>query len=194
MKKWDDFIKEIFSKKYVANIVAFMAVAIIALIASNEFFGYDTASKNNTSKPAEEILVQREDNRRTEEEKVEQRLQKILEKIQGAGDVEVMITFEIGTEVIPAVNTVSSEDNTEEKDSSGGTRTITSRSVTENVVIADDSSGNKPIVLKEIKPQVKGVIVVAEGADDVQVKARLYEAVKTVLQIPGYKVQVYPKE
>lgn len=104
-----------------------------------------------------------------------------------------MITFEMGSEIVPALNTVESRDTTEEKDSNGGTRTLNSESITTNTVISSESGGNKPLVLKEIKPQVNGVIVVAEGAQDVEVKAKLYEAVKTVLQVPGHRVQVYPK-
>lgn len=48
-------------------------------------------------------------------------------------------------------------------------------------------------MLREIKPQVRGVIVVAEGAEDIEVKMRLYDAVKTVLQVSGDRVQVYAK-
>ena len=33
--------------------------------------------------------------------------------------------------------------------------------------------------------------MIAEGAGDLEVKERLYEAVKTVLGIPGNKVEVY---
>ena len=128
---------------------------------------------------------------KSEEEIIEGRLKEILQKIKGSGEVEVMVTFELGPEIIPASNTVESKDTTEEKDANGGVRTVISESITQNLVTTNSTSGNSPLVLKEIKPQVRGVIVVAEGAEDAEVKMQLYDAVKTVLQISGNKVQVY---
>ncbi|WP_051569065.1 stage III sporulation protein AG [Alkaliphilus transvaalensis] len=193
MEKWSEAIKKVISKKYVANILVLLAVAIIALIVSGDFFVKDASSNNNSNQPINGTLVHQVVENRTEEEVVEARLKRILEEIKGAGEVQVMITFEMGAEIVPAINTVESTDTTEEKDSNGGSRVVNSQSVTTNTVITNESGGNKPLVLKEIKPQVKGVIVVAEGADDIAVKASLYEAVKTVLQVPGHRVQVYPR-
>ncbi|HZK57758.1 MAG TPA: stage III sporulation protein AG, partial [Clostridia bacterium] len=130
---------------------------------------------------------------KTEEAVIEERLKQILGKISGAGEVEVMITFDMSSEIIPASNTVKTEDASEEKDASGGVRTVQSQNLTENIVISNDNTA-KPLVLKEIKPQIRGVIVVAEGANDIEVKMRLYDAVKTVLQVSGDRVQVYAKD
>ena len=58
------------------------------------------------------------------------------------------------------------------------------------VQVATGSQGSLT-VLKEIKPTIKGVIVIAKGADNLEVKEMLYEAVKTVLGISGNKVEVY---
>ncbi len=58
------------------------------------------------------------------------------------------------------------------------------------IQVVTNSEGGM-IVLKEIKPKVKGVIVVAQGAEDIEVKEMLYEAVKTVLGISGNRVEVY---
>lgn len=189
-----NILKELVSKKYIANFLVILAIAVMALIVSKDFFVKDSNSENIYNDPIEEVLVQQTHQQMTEEELVEFRLKNILKNIKGVGEVEVMVTFEMGTEIIPASNTTKSEDTTEERDSGGGTRIISSENVTETVVIANETNGHKPLVLKEIKPMVNGVIVVAEGAENVEVKAKLYDAVKTVLQIPGHKVQVYPKK
>lgn len=189
-----NLLKELVSKKYIANILVLLAIAIMALIVSGDFFSRDAKTKNISNDPLGDVLVQQTQQQMTEEELVEYRLKNILKNIQGVGEVEVMVTFEMSTEIIPASNTTKSMDTTEEKDSGGGTRVIASESVTETVVVANEANLHKPLVLKEIKPQVNGVIVVAEGAENVEVKARLYDAVKTVLQIPGHKVQVYSKK
>ncbi|ABW19159.1 stage III sporulation protein AG [Alkaliphilus oremlandii] len=188
------FLKELISKKYVANIMVVLAVAVIALIFSSEFLAKDSSYKNNIKETLGDTLVQEDTFLKTEEEIIEARLKEILEKIKGSGKVEVMVTFELGAEIVPALNTVESKDTTEEKDANGGVRTVTSQNITENIVTVGGTSGNNPMVLKEIKPQVRGVIVVAEGAEDPEVKMRLYDAVKTVLQVSANKVQVYSRD
>lgn len=188
------FLRELISKKYVANIMVVLAVAVIALIFSSEFLAKDSSYKNNIKETLGDTLVQEDAFFKTEEEIIEARLKEILEKIKGSGKVEVMVTFELGAEIVPALNTVESKDTTEEKDANGGVRTVTSQNITENIVTVGGSSGNNPMVLKEIKPQVRGVIVVAEGAEDPEVKMKLYDAVKTVLQVSGNKVQVYSRD
>ncbi|AOY78398.1 stage III sporulation protein AG [Clostridium formicaceticum] len=187
-------LKNLLSKKYIANLLVLMAIGVMALIVSSNFFMKDSRTKNIYSDPTEDVLVQQSSQPMMEEEVVEHRLKEILQSIRGVGEVEVMVTFEMGTEIIPASNTTKSTDTTEEKDSGGGTRVVASENITETVVVANEANGHKPLVLKEIKPQVNGVIVVAEGADSVEVKAKLYEAVKTVLQVPGHKVEVYSKK
>ncbi|KAB3537380.1 stage III sporulation protein AG [Alkaliphilus pronyensis] len=192
MEKWRDSFKKLLSKKYVANLIVLIAAAIMVLIISGDFSFKATPSKNINHNSLEDTLVEEVNSNKTEEDIVEARLKKILEAIRGAGNIEVMVTFEMGSEIIPAFNTTKSTDTTEERDSNGGTRVVISNNTTESIATTNHNSGNNPLVIKEIKPQIKGVIVVAEGADDLKVKSQLYEAVKTVLQIPGHRVEIYP--
>lgn len=45
-----------------------------------------------------------------------------------------------------------------------------------------------------MKPRVRGVLVVAKGADNIQVKAWITEAVQKVLDVPAYKISILPKK
>ena len=189
-----NFFKKLISKKYVANITVLLAIAVIALIFTNDFFLKDSSIKNSAKKINDDILIEQDHEFKTEEEIIEKRLKQILEKIKGSGEVEVMVMFEMGSEVVPASNIVETKDTTEERDANGGVRTVKSQNFTENVVISNDNNGNKLLVLKEIKPKVRGVIIVAEGADDIGVKMQLYDAVKTVLQVSGDRVEVYARD
>ena len=56
--------------------------------------------------------------------------------------------------------------------------------VTENGV-------SKPIVLMEVLPQIKGVIVVAGGADDINVKLNIYRAVQATISVSSDNIQVF---
>ena len=99
---------------------------------------------------------------------------------------EETTTIETTTET--TANTTT--ETTKEQDSSGGERTTTSS--TENKTMITSSS-NQPVVLKTSEAKIKGVIVVASGAKDQDVKQLLYDAVKTSLQISGHQVEIYEK-
>jgi len=60
---------------------------------------------------------------------MENKLTRILTKIEGAGDVDVMVTFESSEEIQPAYNSNQTTETTEEKDAQGGERTVTTSSV-----------------------------------------------------------------
>ncbi|MGE5679094.1 MAG: stage III sporulation protein AG [Pseudomonadota bacterium] len=125
---------------------------------------------------------------------LENELSSILGKIQGAGRVSVMITLESGKEIVPAKDESISDKVTNEKDTSGGTRITDEKTTDDEVVFAAAQGGNsKPLIIKEINPEVKGVIVVAEGAKDSKIKLKISQAVQTVLDIPAYRVTVYER-
>ncbi len=114
----------------------------------------------------------------------ETRLAQVLSQIDGAGQVQVMITYASGPEIVPAsvsqINT--SRQQTGEESSS---HTSSSRSEPAS------SSSNGTVVLKELSPQIKGVVVIAQGADNISVKMDLLQATVTVLQIEPEQVDVF---
>lgn len=56
-----------------------------------------------------------------------------------------------------------------------------------------NGDGEQPIVLKKLKPQVRGVLVVAKGAENLKVKAAMIEAIQRVLDVPMHRISVMPK-
>jgi stage III sporulation protein AG len=115
---------------------------------------------------------------------LERDLSSILSKIQDAGRVSVMITLKSGSEIIPAKDESISDKVTNEKDTSGGTRIINEKTTDDKVVFTAAQGGNsKPLIIKEINPEIQGVIVVAEGAKDSRVKLKISQAVQTVLDL-----------
>ena len=107
----------------------------------------------------------------------EVRLKEILSKIDGVGKVHVMITY---------YGTATSDIAFEKKQniSSWGDETTKTE---ENSVI---TSGNTPLVKGMVYPKAKGVVVIAEGADNIQVKKDIKEAVVAALEVAEYKVCV----
>ncbi len=127
----------------------------------------------------------------TGQQDVEARLQEVLSSIRGAGQVEVMITYETGPELVPAMSTDVNSNTSETTGGSGSTssqRTESSRPAT-----VSGSDGTQPIVLTEKQPEVRGVIVVAEGAADIMVMLDLQRAVQTVLNVPASCIEVFER-
>lgn len=176
-------------KKKIYSLISIGAVCIISLVLLSFLPGGD---KKIQDKDKEEAKVQNQKKVAQEDEKesIESRLKKILSQIDGAGDVDVMVTFESSEELQPAFNSNSTTEKTEEKDAQGGVRTITTSSDNKTMVTSNSSN---PVIIKTTEAKVKGVIVVASGANNPTVKETLYSAVQTSLQISGHQVEIYSK-
>jgi stage III sporulation protein AG len=181
------------NKKLFQNLLIVCLVAAIVVISADTFFSNNKPSRNSIEETDIQFNIQT-DSAVTYEEQLEKKLKGILEQISGVGEVSVMVTLNTGREVIPATNTIETSSETNERDGDGGTRTVTQNSVDRKIVLKNNVSvEDQPLIVKEVMPEVKGVIVVAQGAERVEVAARLTEAVQTVLGIPAFRVKVYPK-
>lgn len=194
-------IKNFFSKekwsKNITNLAMLLVIGIIILIASSTF---NSKNKGNSSlslikeNNQENMMVKQNSLIDAYTENVEEKLEKILSQIKGVGKVKVMVTLEDTVERIPAINTTNSSETTSEKDAQGGVREVIREDNTKQVVVNNSGSSKSLVVIKEVNPKIKGVIVVAQGAEDIYVKERLYLAVKTVLDIQGNRVEIYPSK
>ncbi|MCT4621555.1 MAG: stage III sporulation protein AG [Marinisporobacter sp.] len=177
-------------KKIVYNLLIVMIICTIALITWDSFYPLEITSNDLILKdnPKDEEIVFKSEYKDSSEEK----LKKILSNIKGVGEVDVMITYETSTEVVPALNVTKSSQVTEEKDAQGGVRTTTQDESDQNVIMSNQNE--QLVVIKEIKPQIRGVVIVATGASDIKIKTELIEAAQTLFQIPTHKVMVYEKK
>jgi stage III sporulation protein AG len=126
------------------------------------------------------------------EEVVKKELVDTLTEIDGVGRVSAMIYFEGGTVTIPAFNINNSDKETQEKDTTGGTRITKEHDTSQNIVMENQGGDSKPFMLKQNNPIIGGVVIVAEGAEDYLIRQRLQLAVKTVLNVPLSKISIMP--
>ena len=61
-------------------------------------------------------------------------------------------------------------------------------------MIIQNGEKEVPIVVETKKPAIRGVLVVAKGADNIQVKKWIVEAVTRSLDVPSHRVSVLPKK
>jgi len=170
------FLKKIKNIKNFEMIIAVILGAVILLI----YFGNFSSSESG-SKTMNEYMSSME-----YATFLEKKLGSTLSAISGAGKVEVMITLESGPELIIATSTDKKTTTTE---SSGNkTESIT---VVENPIIVTQNGSSKPLVLMEILPKVKGVIIVSQGANNVKVKLDLLNAIQALLSITPSNIQIF---
>jgi len=127
-----------------------------------------------------------------EEEQLSKRLCEVLERVEGAGKVEVSVRLSSSTRSEYAYNTTTGKKTIQECDQSGGTRVTTEGTGSEQLVVNRRGSGEEPVVQQETAPKVAGVLVVAEGAAQPRVKAKLFEAARVSLGVEPQKITVLP--
>ncbi len=116
----------------------------------------------------------------------ETRLEEALSKIRGAGAVEVMLTYENGKELIPAYET-DTQSNTQSGE-------IVSSNASTRPVTVTKGGQEEAIIVKEVEPRIRGVIVIAEGAEDIQVRMDLARAASKALGVEAERVEVFTME
>ena len=182
-------LKEI-SKKYFGQIMNTKGLFIILLIGiALLILSSSLGSKKGTEKSGaaqKETLTQE-----TYQKELEGKLAKTLSGIRGAGSVSVMITFEDSGQSVYAV-----DEKTESKtvDASLSENKTLNKTADGKVVLKNDAGGGQsPVVIRNTMPKVSGVLVVAGGADDANVKNDIVSAVKAVLDVKPHRVQVLAK-
>ncbi|RAL26568.1 stage III sporulation protein AG [Thermoflavimicrobium daqui] len=127
------------------------------------------------------------------EKKYESQLADVLSKIVGVDDVSVMVNLDSTEEEVVHVETREASQVTNEADPKGGNRTIQQTNNEKKTATYRADDGEQPVVIKRLKPKVRGVLVVARGIENLQVKAAVIEAIQRTLDLPMHRISVLPK-
>lgn len=121
---------------------------------------------------------------------LEQRLEQLLSNVEGAGMVQVMITVQASKEKIVLKDLDYRQETTTEQDGAGGVRTIIQTEQQEESISKQTSGEEVPYVIKELEPEVDGVVVIAEGSKKGTVDLDIVEAVQALFDLPAHKIKV----
>ncbi len=156
------------------TVLIIVAVLIMLGVLFSEFFAEDSSE-----------LVSEQDNAVYSVqyvEKTEKQLEALLEEINGAGEVRVMITLENCYENIYAKGYKQKQDNSDNSQQY--------ESQEEYIIVKNGSNNEECLLIKVLQPTVKGVAVVAQGAGNAQVKAAITQTVCALFDISTAKVSV----
>jgi stage III sporulation protein AG len=195
LKRLKALIEQKDRKKLVENIVIIVVIGIIIIIAGGTFLNGTTTAKKDNGAQAPMTVGTAANTLTTFQNDTEGKLKLLLSQMMGVGNVDVMVTYLAGKESIPALDVKKNESSTEEKDNGGGTRNISQSEYNGTVVFEQNQGGEKmPVIIKELQPVVKGVVIVADGAGSPEVKERIIEAVRVLLDVPAHKVSVVERK
>ena len=113
---------------------------------------------------------------------MESAMEDILEKIQGVGQVDVMLTLQSGGELVLA------EDSSLRY--SGSTQSPDDYDRSSQTVTVSGDSGQDVVVTQEICPQYRGALVVCEGVGSDGVRLQVVEAVSALTGLGSDRIAV----
>lgn len=122
-KKW----KTMFSlkpgennKRKIENLVVFIIILIVTIIIMNTIWSSDKKKQGNLQNTTDKILAEDKTTKITAEQttsnELEEKLKNILEKIQGVGKVEVLLTYSQSSQTMAMYNEDKTQSDTEETD------------------------------------------------------------------------------
>ncbi|MCR5754367.1 MAG: hypothetical protein K6G30_06120 [Acetatifactor sp.] len=121
---------------------------------------------------------------------MEKRLKKILERMDGVGTCEVMITLKASEELIVEKDIVQNHTDTKEQDLNGGSRSILQSQSSPSTIFESKSGENIPYVVMTIPPKAEGVVVAAQGAENGKVRKNISDMIQVLFHIDAHRIKV----
>lgn len=183
-------------KKKIENLVFFVIVLIITIVIINIIWNGNKKSNSQVNNNTNKQLASTNQTNVVEDndkniDNLEQKLENILSKIQGVGEVKICINYSESSEVVAMYNENSKVSNTEETDTSGGIRKIQETDSQKDIIYKEEDGEKMPITQKVIQPKIEGAIITAEGASNADIKANIIQAVEAVTGLATHKIQVF---
>lgn len=108
------------NKRKIENLVVFVIILIVTIIIINTVWNSDKKKQGNLQNTTDKILAQKEVQQtqvsQTNTNELEEKLKNILQKIQGVGEVEVLLTYSQSSQTMAMYNEDKTQSDTEETD------------------------------------------------------------------------------
>ena len=168
-------------QKRTQNLVLLVILLVILLISINLIFDKNSNNESNITKKAESDESVSSVSNNIDQTDLEKKLENILSQISGISDVSVVLTYSQDTKQNVVYNTKEEiKDGNSSKEAS---------------VAYNETSGSKTAIVESVElPKIEGAIVVAKGANSVEIRSKIASAISSVTNIAAYKVQVFEKQ
>lgn len=167
-KIYDLFKKD---KKILILVVAgFIGVLLIALSEINIDNSIDKEKNNTQIMNSYEYC-----------DYLEKRVEDIVNSIDGAGEVRVMITLAETTEYVYAQNQNGTKKSNKDSENSDNKS---------DFVIIEKDNNDSGLLIKTFEPKIRGVAVVCDGGDNPSVQQQIYSTVSAVLNVSTARISI----
>lgn len=140
----------------------------------------DPSAGSETAEKAESVSYEAE---------LERRIRELLRSVDGVGEADVMVVLKSSEERVWHVDKSSTSSVTEESGAdSGSSRIIREEDQSESTVL--DGKSQSPVMEKEVKPELSGIIISADGGGSAVIRAEITEAMEALLGLPANKIKV----
>lgn len=147
-----------------------LAILLAFVLVLCYFLFIRSPSSNNQDKGQQSVITSSAE---AYASNLESKLENGLSQVKGAGEVSVLVTLGSGFEYVYATEE-------EIRETSSGTTT------TSTIILVS----GEPVLVKEIYPEINGVLVSATGADDISVKVNLITAIQTVIDVANEDITI----
>jgi len=182
MGNYLETLKNISKDKKKEKLIYVLILCVTLFIATSYIFtGNQKTEASSNKNTTNSNSTSTQTNINSSKDVMEEKLAKILSEVSGIGTVSVMITYSSDVKINPVYNLKE-----EEKE---GQKTL------DRSVVYNEENSNKTVVIESTNmPTVEGVIVVAMGASNVEIRSKIAQAVSAVTNVAIYKIQVFEKK
>lgn len=121
----------------------------------------------------------------------EQQLTQALSQVDGVGKVKVTVTMETTGKKIVEKDSPQDSQTSSQEDGEGAKSNTQSSSTQETTVYAEAENGSQaPYISSETYPEIRGVLVVAQGGGDPVLVQQIQEAVMALFHVDAHKIKV----
>lgn len=126
--------------------------------------------------------------------KLEEQVRAALMRLRGVNEAHVSVTLATGPEKVLAEQKTAERRVNDGAVGDGDEVTVDERTSAQPVFVRTDQGRHEqPIILMEHMPQIQGVVVVTDGANDSRLRYEISRAVATLLGLPAHQVYVLPE-
>lgn len=211
IQSWKKLWKDLDTRRWIFLFFVGLLLVVIAVpvekLSAKGQSGYEATGSNNTGSQTSNqqnfsIGITKDPGKSTMDDtgisatihfyeaELESRLTQLLSQIEGAGEVQVMVTVSRSSELILQTDTSREENTVKETDSQGGNRDNTELREESQTVLTGGGATAQPYVVGEIMPQVEGVVVACQGGDRPTVQAEISAAVQALFDLAPHKIKV----
>lgn len=162
--EWERRVREALKKYRYVLLVILVGILLLAWPAG------EAPEEGEPARTGREELFQAE--------QLEERLERALSKVEGAGEVTVVLTLQGGPRQVLAQDGAATEEDSR------------SSRETETLLVSKGSGYQEPVVLQELGPVYQGALLVYSGEEDPGVELELYGAVSALTGLRADQISI----